>query len=225
MNYDGGNNLERRKSSQMSNPSNEDLRRRLGNVDQIRDLLFGSKLAEYEQRFQEYDRQLKQMDANLTELKTETRDRLNLLRSDLLSEMQIGLDKLNHQVDQLQLRNTEQSCKSQSMEQRHIQDIESVKQSLTDQTQFLKKDLVQTRRQMQEDLVRLSEKLTQALYAEVANVHDTKLSQVDLADILFELCLKLKNSRGESSTIDPAAVSIENPEGNANALQNKQHLL
>jgi valyl-tRNA synthetase len=209
----------------MSNPSNEDLRRRLGNVDQIRDLLFGSKLAEYEQRFQEYDQQLKQMDVNLTELKAETRDRLNLLRSDLLSEMQIGLDKLNRQVDQLQLSNTEQGRKSLSIEQRCTQDIESVKQSLTDQTQFLKKDLIQTRRQMQEDLVRLSEQLTQALYAEVANVHDTKLSQVDLADILFELCLKLKNSRAESSTIDPAADSIESPEGSANALQNKQHLL
>jgi valyl-tRNA synthetase len=193
------------KSSQMSNPSNEDLRRRLGNVDQIRDLLFGSKLAEYEQRFQEYDRQLKQMDANLTELKAETRDRLNLLRSDLLSEMQIGLDKLNRQVDQLQLSSTEQGRKSLSIEQRCAQDIESVKQSLTDQTQFLKTDLIQTRRQMQEDLVRLSEKLTQALYAEVANVHDTKLSQVDLADILFELCLKLKNSSAETSTIDSAA--------------------
>jgi small-conductance mechanosensitive channel len=213
------------KSSQMSNPSNEDLRRRLGNVDQIRDLLFGSKLAEYEQRFQEYDQQLNQMDANLTELKAETRDRLNLLRSDLLNEMQIGLEKLNRQVDQLQLSNTEQGHKSLSIEQRYVQDIESVKQSLTDQTQFLKTDLIQTRRQMQEDLVSLSEKLTQALYAEVANVHETKLSQVDLADILFELCLKLKNSRAESSTIDPAAASIESPEGNANALQNKQYLL
>jgi hypothetical protein len=213
------------KSSQMSNPSNEDLRRRLGNVDQIRDLLFGSKLAEYEQRFQEYDRQLKQMEANLAEAKTEIGDRLNLLRSDLLSEMQIGLDRLNRQVDHLQLSSTEQGCKSLSIEQRCVQDIESVKQSLTDQTQFLKTDLIQTRRQMQEDLVRLSEKLTQALYAEVANVHDTKLSQVDLADILFELCLKLKNSRAESSTIDPTAASIESPEGNANASQNKQYLL
>jgi valyl-tRNA synthetase len=213
------------KSSQMNNPSNEDLRRRLGNVDQIRDLLFGSKLAEYEQRFQKYDQQLQQMDANLADFKVETRDHLNLLRSDLLSEMQIGLEKLNRQVDQLQLSSTEQGHKSLSIEQRCAQDIESVKQSLTDQTQFLKTDLIQTRRQIQEDLVRLSEKLTQALYAEVANVHETKLSQVDLADILFELCLKLKNSRSESATIEPTAASIESPEGNANALQNKQYLL
>jgi phage-related tail protein len=217
--------MRRGKSSQMSNQSNEDLRRRLGNVDQIRDLLFGSKLAEYEQRFQEYDRQLKQMEANLAEAKAEIGDRLNLLRSDLLSEMQIGFEKLNRQVDKLQLSSTEQGHKSLSIEQRCVQDIESVKQSLTDQTQFLKTDLIQTRRQMQEDLVRLSEKLTQALYAEVANVHETKLSQVDLADILFELCLKLKNSRSESATIEPTAASIESPEGNANALQNKQYLL
>jgi hypothetical protein len=209
------------KSSQMSNQSNEDLRRRLGNVDQIRDLLFGSKLAEYEQRFQEYDRQLKQMDVNLTELKIETRDRLNLLRSDLLSEMQIGFDKLNSQIDGLQLSHTEHSRKSESIEQRAAQDIESMRQSLSDQTQFLKKDLVQTRRQMQEDLLKLSEKLTQALYAEVAKVQDTKLSQVDLADILFELCLKLKTSSAENSTIDPAVNRIESLEGNANVLEHQ----
>jgi exonuclease VII large subunit len=193
----------------MSNQSTEDLRRRLGNVDQIRDLLFGSTLAEYEQRLLQYDRQLKQMDARLTELNTETSDRLNRLRSDLSSEMQIGFEKLNSQVHQLQLNNTEHSRKSQSIEQRCGQEIESVKQSLTDQTHFLKKDLIQTRLQMQEDIVGLSEKLTQALYSEVANVQDTKLSQVDLADILFELCLKLKNSDVETSTENSASPSTE----------------
>jgi uncharacterized phage infection (PIP) family protein YhgE len=195
----------------MNNQSTEDLRRRLGNVDQIRDLLFGSTLAEYEQRFLQYDQQLKQMDARLTELNTETCDRLNRLRTDLSSEMQIGFEKLNNQVHQLQLNNTEHSRKSQSIEQRCAQEIESVKQSLTDQTQFLKKDLTQTRLQMQAEIVDLSEKLTQALYSEVVKVHHTKLSQVDLADILFELCLKLKNNGADILAADPAAPSNESP--------------
>lgn len=196
-------------SSLMTNQSTEDLRRRLGNVDQIRDLLFGSKLAEYEQRFQQCDQHLKLMDTRLTELTTETRDRINLLQSDLLSELQIGLDKLTSQVHQLQLNNTENGHKSRAIEQRCTQAIESVKQSLTDQTKFLKNDLIQTRRQMQEDLVKVSEKLTQALYSEVANVDDTKLSQVDLADILFELCLKLKNNSAENSAREPIAPEVE----------------
>jgi exonuclease VII large subunit len=195
----------------MNNQSTEELRKRLGNVDQIRDLLFGSTLAEYEQRLLQYDQQLKQMDTRLTELNTETSDRLNRLRSDLSSEMQVSFEKLNSQIHQLQLNNTEHSRKSQSIEQRCGQEIESVKQSLTDQTQFLKKDLIQTRLQMQEEIVGLSEKLTQALYSEVANVRNAKLSQVDLADILFELCLKLKNGGGEISTTDSASPNHESP--------------
>jgi uncharacterized phage infection (PIP) family protein YhgE len=208
------------KSSQMNNQSTEDLRRRLGNVDQIRDLLFGSTLAEYEQRFLQYDQQLKQMDAKLTELNTETSDRLNRLRTDLSSEIQIGFEKLNSQVHQLQLHNTEHSRKSQSIEQRYAQEIESVKQSLTDQTQFLKKDLIQTRQQLQAEIVDLSEKLTQALSSEVAKVHHTKLSQVDLADILFELCLKLKNGDTEISIADPATPNLASPEAEAHKKTN-----
>jgi hypothetical protein len=199
----------------MNNQSTEDLRRRLGNVEQIRDLLFGSKLAEYEQHFLQYDQQLKQMDASLTKLNTETSDRLNRLRSDLSSEMQIGFEKLNSQVHQLQINNTEHRRDSQSIEQRCTQEIESVKQSLTDQTQFLKKDLIQTRQQMQTEMVGLSEKLTQALYSEVANVQSTKLSQDDLADILFELCLKLKNSGPETLVTDAATPNTESPLVNA----------
>ncbi len=195
----------------MNNQSTEDLRKRLGNVDQIRDLLFGSTFAEYEQRLLQYDQQLKQMNTRLTELNTETSDRLNRLRSDLSSEMQVGFEKLNSQVHQLQLNNTEHSRKSQSIEQRCGHEIESVKQSLTDQTQFLKKDLIQTRLQMQEEIVGLSEKLTQALYSEVANVRKEKLSQVNLADILFELCLKLKNGGVEVLTADSASPNHESP--------------
>ncbi len=193
----------------MSNQSTEDLRRRLGNVDQIRDLLFGSTLAEFEQRFLQYDQEFKRMDARLTELDAETNDRLNQLQSNLSNEMQVGFEKLHSQVHQLQLNNTEHSHKSQSIEQQYGQEIESVKQSLTDQTQFLKKDLNQTRLQMQEEMVGLSEKLTQALYSEVANVRNTKLSQVDLADILFELCLKLKKNSPEIAVAAPIAPSNE----------------
>jgi uncharacterized phage infection (PIP) family protein YhgE len=194
------------KSAQMNNQSTEDLRRRLGNVDQIRDLLFGSTLAEYEQRFLQYDQQLKQIDARLTELNTETSDHLNRLRSDLSGEIQVGFEKLNSQVRQLQLNNTEHSRKSQSIEQRCAQEIDSVKHSLSDQTQFLKKDLIQTRLQMQAEITDFSEKLTQTLYSEVAKVHSTKLSQIDLADILFELCLKLKNNDTEVSMADHPAI-------------------
>jgi hypothetical protein len=203
----------------MTNQSTEDLRRRLGNIDQIRDLLFGSKLAEYEERFQQQAQKLEQIDTRLTELKTETIDRLNLLRSDLSNELQIGLERLASQVNDLQLSNTEHSRKSQLMEQRCAQDIDAVKQSLTDQTQFLRKDLMQTRLQMQEEVVKLSEKLTQALYSEVANLQHTKLTQVDLADILFEICLKLKNSPASSSEANLTAISHEISAENVNIFQ------
>jgi hypothetical protein len=203
----------------MTNQSTEDLRRRLGNIDQIRDLLFGSKLAEYEERFQQQTQKLEQIETRLTELKTETVDRLNLLRSDLSNELQIGLERLTSQVNDLQLSNTEHSHKSQLIEQRCAQDIDSVKQSLTDQTQFLKKDLMQTRQQMQEEMVKLSEKLTQAIYSEVANLYHTKLTQVDLADILFEICLKLKNNPASSSTANAAAMSHEISVENVNVFQ------
>ncbi len=203
----------------MTNQSTEDLRKRLGNIDQIRDLLFGSKLAEYEERFQQQTQKLEQIETRLTDLETETVDRLNLLRSDLSNELQIGLERLTSQVNDLQLSNTAHSHRSQLIEQRCAQDIDSIKQSLTDQTQFLKKDLMQTRQQMQEEMVKLSEKLTQAIYSEVSNLYHTKLTQVDLADILFEICLKLKNNPASSSTANVSAMSHEISAENVNAFQ------
>jgi hypothetical protein len=194
----------------MTDRSTEDLRKRLGNVDQIRDLLLGSTLAEYDRRLQQYAQKIEQMDVSLSDLKTETRDRLNQLRSDLSNELQIGFDKLNSQVHQLQLSHIEHRNKSQSFEQRVAYDLDSANQSLEDRAQFLKNDLFQTRQQMQEDLAGLSEKLTQSLYSEIARVHHAKLSQADLADILFEICLKLKNSESDRPVVDAAGPGPEN---------------
>ena len=85
----------------MTDLSADDLRKRLGNVDQIKDLLFGSLLAEYEQRFEHHTQQIEHIDARLTDLKAETSRHLIQLRSELSAEIQQEFASLGRQFHQV----------------------------------------------------------------------------------------------------------------------------
>ncbi len=55
----------------MAEISKEDMGARLGNIDQIRDLLFGHKTEEYEQLFEKHTERLDKLESELSQFKAE----------------------------------------------------------------------------------------------------------------------------------------------------------
>ncbi|MGA0199619.1 MAG: hypothetical protein ACO3NK_10960, partial [Prochlorotrichaceae cyanobacterium] len=65
----------------MSDLTKADLRERLGNIDQIRDILFGPQLREYSTR-------LEQVERDLATAQQEFRNRSEEIRQSILAELQ-----------------------------------------------------------------------------------------------------------------------------------------
>lgn len=81
----------------------EIMRDRLGNIDQIREVLFGQKAQEYEQQFTSYDQRLSSLEGDLSQLQTETRDRLRQLQDTFTTELRGTLDSLEKKLKYLSL--------------------------------------------------------------------------------------------------------------------------
>jgi hypothetical protein len=66
--------------------------------------------------------------------------------------------------------------------------------SLNLQTKFLKEELSQTRETLEADRDLLKQQLFNKIEQSLLELNSTKISRKDLAEILFELCLKLKGT-------------------------------
>jgi len=85
----------------ISDISQDEMRDRLGNVDQIRDLLFGKQQRDYETR-------LNKLESSLSALQQEMRDRLNQLNDTLSTELRSTMYslELRSTMYSLELRST-----------------------------------------------------------------------------------------------------------------------
>jgi Na+/phosphate symporter len=78
----------------MTDITKEQMRDRLGNIDQIRNLLFGEQLGEYSQRFQSYEDRFENIESELLSFQEETRNRLNQLQNSLTTEIRSAVDSI-----------------------------------------------------------------------------------------------------------------------------------
>lgn len=195
----------------MANINAEEVRDRLGNIDQVRELLFGHIVSDYEQRFQNSLQRIEHLETDLTSFQSEIRNLLSELQESLTSELRSGLSSLEKQVQYLTFTSQEQTHHLQyrlhEIEQKSDGGVESLHKIVTSQTNALKTDLLQTREQLEASLRALERRVFDEIDKDLSSMKDGKISRVDLADLLFELCLKVKGAEfipklpGADSTI------------------------
>ncbi len=174
----------------------DEMRDRLGNIDHIRDLLFGNKIREYENRFQECEQNINKLTRELSLFETETRERLDQLQDSLTTEIRSAVNSLEKKLKYLSMTTEEKTNQLQkelySTANNSSQGIESLHKSLTGKTNFLRNDLFQTRDNLEQSMESLREQVFETIEKELLNLKDKKVSRTDLADVLFELCVKIK---------------------------------
>lgn len=182
----------------MTDIAKEEIRERLGNVDQIRNLLFGNKIKEYEERFENSDRRLDKLESELASFQSEMRDRLTQLQDSLSSEIRSGLNSQEKKLKYLSLTTHEEINKLQQAidanNNKFSHEVESLNQRTHSQARALKNEITQLKEGLEEEFRSLKEQI----FAEVSKVNselkEGKVSREDLAEVLFELCLKIKGT-------------------------------
>jgi small-conductance mechanosensitive channel len=180
----------------MNEIAKAEIRKKLGNISQLRELLFGDQIAEYNQRLEQYDQRLDALETNLEQFQTAIAARLTQLENKLL-------DQINAVASSVEQRSKYYYLKTQS-EQHQLQqefeylsksnqeNIDLLHQTLNNNTNSLKTEIAQVKSDSEQDLTLFKQQLLSKLEDHYQELTNNKISRTDLAEVLLELSLKLK---------------------------------
>ncbi|HEY9608877.1 hypothetical protein [Allocoleopsis sp.] len=175
----------------MRDISQEEMRERMGNIDLIRDIIFGPKL-------QEYDSRIDKLESHLSLLEKEMHDRIEHVKTDCLTELRSSVDSLEQRIKSLNLTFQKDNADIRQLIDRSYQNfsgsLESIDKTLVSQTTSIRKELLETREKLQDDTRNLKSLILDELEKRFSLLTSAKVSRNDMADILFELGLRLKGT-------------------------------
>jgi hypothetical protein len=175
----------------MSDITKEEVRERLGNIDQIRDIIFGSQL-------RDYDNRLDRLESDTAIFQQEMRDRIDQIKAILATELRTATDLVEKKLKTLSLKSQEDSVDLQQqvdrIQRKFSSNIESLDVAIDKQEQELRSELLQTRTNLQNDVLALRDMVFEELDRRFALVREGKVSKDDMAEALFELALRMKGT-------------------------------
>ncbi len=160
-----------------------------GNVEKIREILFGGQMRDYEQRFADLEdrltRSVEQASRNLEK---------RLDRLDAYAKRE--LEKLSGQI-----KEERQARRSEGKESaRDIKDLgqqfeswcAEVEEEIGEESTTLRRSLQEQSEELSGMINDVHDELSKALSGEARNLANAKLAREDLADLLAEMALRLK---------------------------------
>ena len=174
------------------------MRKKLGNISQLRDLLLGDKIEEYERDFADSHQRLDNLESSLMKFQSTVNDQLNKIQSSLSEEINVAVDSLEKKIQYFSLTINEEISKlKQEIEIKYhtnSNNIDALQSNLKSETVYLKDELFQTRNTLEGDLQNLKQQVLEKLENNLSELTETKVSRTDLAEVLFELCLRVKEN-------------------------------
>lgn len=175
----------------MAEITKEEMRERLGNIDQIRDIIFGAQLREYDNRFDK-------IDSDLSMMQQDMHARIEQVKTVLSTEMRAAVDSLEKKVKSLTLNTQEESADLRQqidrVNRKCSSTIEALDEAIDNQTSSIRDELSQTRERLSEETRTLKTQVFEELDRRFSMLRDVKVSRDDMAEILFELGMRLKGT-------------------------------
>jgi hypothetical protein len=175
----------------MSTFSKEELRERLGNIDQIRDIIFGAQL-------RDYDNRLGQMESNLSLLQQDLRDRIEQMKNSLSGELRIAIESLEKKMKSAQSSTEEETADLRQqvdrLNRKFSKSIQTLDEIVDAQTSALRQEIIQTQKNYQDEVMALRSLVLDELEKRFSDLRAAKVSKDDLAETLLALGMRLKGT-------------------------------
>ncbi|MGK7922896.1 MAG: hypothetical protein AB4080_23130 [Trichodesmium sp.] len=193
----------------MAELTKEEMRERLGNIDKIRDIIFGSKLREYENRFDK-------LESELSIVKQEIKNQIEQVKNVFSTELQATVDSMDKKIRSinLSLQNTQEDIgETKQQIERVNRKITTTKEALDEiidqQITSVRQDLSQTKDKLENDVSSLKVQIFEELEKRFALLQDAKVSRDDFAEIMFEVGMRMKKTEFVTELKEAADRSVE----------------
>lgn len=190
----------------MGEITRDEIRERLGNIDQIRDIIFGAHLREYTSR-------LDKAESDISAIQQDVRDRLNDLKSVLASELRAAVESIDKRLKTISTSTQEEAADLRQqfdrINRKFTNSIETLDETVEAQRVTLREEIAQTRDNLQNDTRELRSLVLEELDRHFSILREDKLSKDDMAELLFELGMRLKGSEFVPELREAAEEKVE----------------
>ncbi|MFM2314167.1 MAG: hypothetical protein RLZZ04_3443 [Cyanobacteriota bacterium] len=184
-----------------------EIRKRLGNISQLRELLLGDQIDEYNQRLDQYHQRLDILETNLQNLQTTMETCIAQSEKKLLEQLDavVSIWEQKTQYNNLEIHETQQKIQQdfESLSQSTQDHIDFLHQSINSKTNRLKIEIAESKANSDRDLTLFKQQLSHKLETHLQELTTNKISRADLAEVLFELSLKLKGTNADLNLANP----------------------
>jgi hypothetical protein len=202
----------------MGEITRDEIRERLGNIDQIRDIIFGAHLREYNSR-------LDKAEADISSIQQDVRDRLNDLKLTLATELRTAVESIDKRLKTISTSAQEEAADLRQqfdrINRKFTNSIETLDETVEAQRTALRDELAQTRDSLQNDNRELRSLVLEELDRHFSILREDKLSKDDLAELLFELGMRLKGSEFVPELREAAEERVEEKYERVNILESE----
>ena len=190
----------------MGEITRDEIRERLGNIDQIRDIIFGAHLREFTSR-------LDKSEADIAAIQQEVSDRLNELKSVLALELRAAVESIDKRLKTISASTQEEAADLRQqfdrINRKFTNSIETLDETVEAQRVALRDELAQTRDSLQGDTRELRSLVLEELDRHFSILREDKISKDDMAELLFELGMRLKGSEFVPELREAAEEKVE----------------
>jgi hypothetical protein len=190
----------------MGEITRDEIRERLGNIDQIRDIIFGAHLREFTSR-------LDKSEADIAAVQQEVSDRLSELKSVLAIELRAAVESIDKRLKTISATTQEEAADLRQqfdrINRKFTNSIETLDETVEAQRVALRDELAQTRDSLQSETRELRSLVLEELDRHFSILREDKLSKDDMAELLFELGMRLKGSEFVPELREAAEEKVE----------------
>lgn len=161
----------------------------LGNLSQIRDILFGQQMREFGDRFA-------RIEADLAQGRQDMLERIEQVRESMALELRAAIDATDKKFNSLSVETREARADLEQELYRSRDKLSNtlavLDEALDRQTSSIRTDLLRGQERLQDDMRELKANIVSQLEDYVANLQDAKVSRDAMAELLFEMGVRLK---------------------------------
>ena len=161
------------------------------NVDQIRELIFGSQIKEFEEKF-------KQLEAMMHEIDEKRSKALEAAQSTLQKETERALEVLEKKIDNLAAATQKERLNLKELidtTDKSLQtQLENQKDEFATKLKVFKESVADEKRKTDEQMQRMKSEIEALLHKGMASLDEEKLSRDAMAQMLLDVALKIQGA-------------------------------
>jgi hypothetical protein len=164
----------------------------LGNVDQIREILFGSQSRELQERF-------KKLEASIESMQSEMRKKIEQTQNDFNARLESELEGITRKIKNITTHQQDEFADlrdSALKQEKRIQNsLDVLEEELHAKNEQLAKQQLESNNALRGELDALKDEIIATLDEKMAQIGEAKLSRDDAAEILMEAAMAMKGSK------------------------------